>query len=52
MTQEERWNFVQRTIEYLEGYAHWSDEDGKVHLGTLIHDFLKDSRIYYNDLLK
>lgn len=52
MTEEDRWNFVQQTIEYLEGYSHWSDKNGKVHLGTLIHDYLKDSRTYYDNLVK
>lgn len=50
MTREEISDVVLRTIEYIKNYA-WADEDGKIERGMLIHDFLKDSRTYFDCLL-
>ena len=35
--------FIEKVYNYLKNYA-FVDEDKNVHLPTLLHDFLKDSR--------
>jgi hypothetical protein len=35
--------FIEKVYDYLKNYA-FVDDDKKIHLPTLLHDFLKDSR--------
>ena len=49
MTQEEKETFVDKVAEYLANYL-WVDSDGNVNLQTLLHDFRKDSRTYFNEI--
>ena len=51
MTREELEKVVSKTIEWLNSYA-FVDAKGYVHLPTLTHDFLKESRTYYDILLQ
>ena len=37
--------------EWLSHYA-WADDNGKVSLPTLLHDFLKDSRVCFNKFIE
>ena len=37
--------FIEKVYNYLKNYA-FVDEDKNVHLPTLLHDFLKDSRTF------
>lgn len=50
MTREEIEQVVKRTIEWLNGYA-WADDNGNIHLPTMIRDFTKESREYFDKLV-
>ena len=51
MTKEEHQDFIMSVYEWLSHYA-WADDNGKVSLPTLLHDFLKDSRVCFNKFIE